>query len=89
MKRYERGSNRGNAAECRLEWPSHAVLDLKAISEYIEQDRSQETENRAARAIYDAIQSLRTTPRRGRHRRVESTRELAFPASSDRVPDPW
>ena len=60
----------------RLEWSPHAVADLKSISEYIEQDRSLETANRIVRAIYDSIQSLRTTPHRGRHGRIESTREM-------------
>ena len=39
--------------------------DLQQISEYIEQDRSLESANRIARAIYDAAQSLRTLPDRG------------------------
>jgi plasmid stabilization system protein ParE len=43
----------------RIEWSSHAVLDLKAISEYIERERSLQTANRVTRAIYDAVQSLR------------------------------
>ena len=60
----------------RLEWSPHAVADLKAISEYIEQDRSLETANRITRAIYSAIQGLRTTPYRGRHGRMEDTREM-------------
>jgi addiction module RelE/StbE family toxin len=60
----------------QLEWSPHAVADLKAISEYIEQDRSLETANRIARAIYSAIHSLRTTPYRGRLGRIEGTREM-------------
>jgi addiction module RelE/StbE family toxin len=60
----------------RLEWSPHAVADLKAISEYIEQDRSLKTANHIARAIYNAIQSLRTTPHRGRRGRIEGTREM-------------
>ncbi len=60
----------------RLEWSPHAVADLKTISEYIEQDRSLQTANRITRAIYGAIQSLRTTPHRGRHGRIERTREM-------------
>ena len=61
----------------RLEWSPHAVADLKSISEYIEQDRSLETANRIVRAIYNSIQSLRTTPHRGRQGRIEGTREMA------------
>ena len=60
----------------RLEWSPHAFADLKTISEYVEQDRSQATAKRITRAIYDAIQSLRTTPHRGRHGRIEGTREM-------------
>ena len=63
----------------RVDWSAHAVLDLKAISEYIEQDRSLETANRVTRAIYDCVQSLRTMPYRGRYGRVENTRELVVP----------
>ena len=50
----------------RIEWSAHAVSDLKAISEYIEQDRNLETANRVTRTIYDTVQSLRTMPYRGR-----------------------
>lgn len=60
----------------RIEWSSHAVSDLKAISEYIERERSLETANRMTRAIYDSVQSLRTIPLRGRFGRIENTREL-------------
>jgi len=63
----------------RVEWSSHAVSDLKAISEYIERERSLETANRVTRTIYDAVQSLRTMPLRGRYGRIESTRELVVP----------
>jgi len=60
----------------RVEWPKPAVSDLKAISEYIEQDRDLRTANKVSRAIYDAIQSLGTMPYRGRYGRLEDTREL-------------
>ena len=63
----------------RIEWSAHAVADLKAISEHIEQDRNLETANRVTRAIYEAIQSLRRLPYRGRYGRVENTRELVVP----------
>jgi toxin ParE1/3/4 len=62
----------------RIDWSPHAVLDLKSISEYIEHDRSLETANQVTRAIYDAIQSLRPMPHRGRLGRIESTRELVL-----------
>ena len=60
----------------RIEWSQDAVADLQQISEYIEQDRSLDTANRVARVIYDAVQSLRTMPYRGRPGRVNNTREL-------------
>ena len=63
----------------RIEWSAHAVADLEAISAYIEQDRNLKTANRVARTIYDAIQSLRTLPHRGRAGRIENTRELVLP----------
>jgi len=63
----------------RLTWSAHAVSDLQAISGYIEQDRNVETANRVARKIYEAIQSLRTMPYRGRYGRLENTRELVVP----------
>jgi addiction module RelE/StbE family toxin len=63
----------------RTEWSSAAVADLHAITEWIEQDRGIETANRIARRIYEAVQSLRTMPYRGRCGRVENTRELIVP----------
>lgn len=63
----------------RIEWSAHAVADLEAISAYIKQDRSLETANRVARTIYEAVQSLRTLPYRGRAGRIENTRELVLP----------
>jgi len=63
----------------RVEWSSHAVSDLKAISEYSERERSLETANRVARTSYDAVQSLRTMPLRGPYGRIEGTRELVLP----------
>ena len=62
----------------RIEWSDRAVADLKAISEYIEKDRDLGTANRVTRTIYDAIQSLRSLPYRGRYGRLENTRELVI-----------
>jgi len=64
----------------RIDWSLNALSDLQAISEYIEQDRSLETANRVSRSIYEAVQSLRTMPRRGRQGRLENTRELVVPS---------
>ncbi len=63
----------------RIEWSTHALSDLHAISDYIERDRNLETANRVTRSIYEAILSLRTLPYRGRPGRVENTRELVVP----------
>ena len=63
----------------RIEWSSAAVADLQAITEWIEQDRGIETANRIARRIYEAVQSLRTMPYRGRYGRIENTREMVIP----------
>ena len=60
----------------RVEWSTHAVADLKVISEYIESDRSLQTANRVVRRIYDAIQELSLMPNRGRTGRIAGTREL-------------
>lgn len=62
----------------RVGWSPSAVADLKAIVEWIEQDRDLETADRIARTIYDAVQSLRTMPYRGRYGRLENTRELVI-----------
>jgi toxin ParE1/3/4 len=63
----------------RIEWSAQAVADLKAIAEWIEQDRGIETANRVASTIYEAVQSLLIMPYRGRYGRVENTRELVIP----------
>jgi toxin ParE1/3/4 len=63
----------------RIEWSSAAIADLQAITEWIEQDRGIETANRIARRIYEAVQSLRTMPYRGRYGRIENTREMVIP----------
>jgi toxin ParE1/3/4 len=60
----------------RVDWSPSAVADLKAITQWIEQERNLETADRIARAIYDAVQNLRSMPYRGRSGRLENTREL-------------
>jgi toxin ParE1/3/4 len=60
----------------RLEWSAYALADLKAISEYIEHNRSLEAANRVTQYIYDAIQDLTVMPNRGRPGRIAGTREL-------------
>ena len=63
----------------RIEWSPADVADLQSIALWIEQDRGIETANRIAHRIYEAVQSLRTMPHRGRYGRVENTRELVIP----------
>jgi plasmid stabilization system protein ParE len=63
----------------RIEWSQAAVADLQAITDWIEQDRGIETAIRIARHIYEAVQSLRTMPYRGRYGRIENTLELVLP----------
>lgn len=60
----------------RLDWSDHAVTDLKAISEYIENGRGLNVANRVARDIYEAVQRLRVMPRLGRSGTVGPAREL-------------
>jgi addiction module RelE/StbE family toxin len=62
----------------RVDWSPSAVAELQAIAAWIEQDRDLATANRIARTIYDAVQSLRTMPYRGRNGRLENTRELVL-----------
>jgi len=53
---------------------------LKAISLYIEEQRSLTAANKVCRAIYDAIQVLRRFPESGRSGIEEGTRELVAPS---------
>ena len=79
-KKFAPGSKPGNADNSvRVDWSLAALADLKAIAEWIEQDRDLQTANRIARAIYGAVQSLLTMPYRGRYGRLDDTRELVIP----------
>jgi len=62
----------------RVVWSDDAVADLRAISEYIERDRSLATANKIVRRIYRDVQGLATMPHGGRPGRVEGTRELVL-----------
>ncbi len=46
----------------RIVWSDAAVADLKAISEYLEQDRSLATANQIVRRLYRAAQDLAAMP---------------------------
>lgn len=63
----------------RVEWSSHALADLSAISEHIERDRNLRTANRVVRTIYDTVRTLPTMPYRGRPGRLGESRELVIP----------
>jgi toxin ParE1/3/4 len=63
----------------RIEWSSSAVADLQAITEWDRAGPGYRGGDRIARGIYEAIQSLRTMPYRGRYGRIENTRELVIP----------
>ena len=61
----------------RVRWTTDAADDLEKISNYISQTRP-ETARRVAEAILEQIAGLDTFPNRGRHGRVEGTRELVL-----------
>ena len=63
----------------KVEWSDLAFSGLRAIAEYIEQDRGIETANRISEAIFDAVQSLATMPWRGREGMMNNTREMVIP----------
>jgi plasmid stabilization system protein ParE len=46
----------------RVDWSPSAMADLQHIAEWIEQDSGLQRANRVARAIYEAVQSLRAMP---------------------------
>jgi addiction module RelE/StbE family toxin len=62
-----------------IRWTPAALDDLKAISDYVEQQRSLSAANKVCRVIYDAIQTLRRFPESGMPGIEEATRELVVP----------
>jgi toxin ParE1/3/4 len=52
-----------------------AAADLEHISNYL-QERHPQYRHATMHKIYDAVRSLRDSPKRGRARRVDGTREL-------------
>ena len=62
----------------RIDWSGPAFADPQEISLHIENDRGIATANRVIREIYDAIQTLRRFPYRGRSGRIQDTRELVI-----------
>ena len=68
-----------------MEWSERAVSDLHNISSYIEEATSLRSANRITRDIYEAAQSLKSLPRRGRPGVTEGTRELLVPKLPYRI----
>lgn len=63
----------------QVRWTAPAADDLQQITQYIREDNP--TAARAvAKTIFDAANSLETSPFRGRSGRVPSTRELILPS---------
>ena len=79
-KKSARGSKKGNAPEGCASTGRSRRFKICSRSQHIEQDRTLEAANRVSRSIYDAIQSLRLMPYRGRPGRLNGTRELVVRA---------
>ena len=60
----------------RIRWTTAALNDLKAISHFIEQERTLAIANKVCRTLYDAVQGLRRFPESGRPGIEKGTREL-------------
>jgi toxin ParE1/3/4 len=61
-------------------WTPPAEADLEAIAEYIAEDRPKAAAN-LVRTVREKAASLFEFPNRGRHGRIENTRELLVPDS--------
>ncbi len=64
-----------------IRWSRTAVLDLKAIREYIAKDRPTAA-RRIALRIRDSVRHLEQFPLSGKIGRVPNTREFVIPGSS-------
>lgn len=64
----------------RIRWTENALADLQSISEYVERDRNLTTANRVCRSIYEAVQTLRVHPNKGRIAEQIDCRELVLPS---------
>jgi toxin ParE1/3/4 len=62
----------------RIRWTPAAAADLEHISNYLK-NRHPQYRQPTIRKLYEAIRSLKESPRRGRVGREEGTRELLFP----------
>jgi toxin ParE1/3/4 len=66
----------------RVQWSAPCLSDLEGISTYIETATGLQTANRITRAIYEAVESLKILPNRGRPGRLVGKRELLVPRLS-------
>lgn len=62
----------------RIRWTPAAAADLQHISDYLKR-RHPRYRQPTVRKLYAAIESLRSSPSRGRSGREEGTRELLLP----------
>jgi len=62
----------------RIRWTPAAVADLQHINAYLK-DHHPRYQLPTLRKLYEAVQSLKEWPRRGRPGRENGTRELLFP----------
>jgi toxin ParE1/3/4 len=61
----------------RIRWTPAAADDLEHIKDYLQQHSPRHAQPTVFQ-VYETIQSLKQTPRRGRVGREEGTRELVF-----------
>ena len=62
-----------------VRWTKPALDDFTQICDYTQEHFWAAQARRAAIAIYDGVESLRTSPRKGRPGRKANTRELDIP----------
>lgn len=61
----------------RIRWTHAAAADLQHISDRL-RDHHPQYRQPTIRKLYEAVRSLKASPRRGRPGREEGTRELVF-----------
>ena len=62
----------------RIRWTPAAAADLEQISDYLKANHPHYRQP-TMRKLYDGIQSLKSSPYRGRRGREDGTNELLFP----------
>jgi toxin ParE1/3/4 len=62
-----------------VRWTKPALDDFTQICDYTQEHFGAAQARRAAIAIYDGVESLRTSPRKGRQGRKANTREFDIP----------